>query len=119
MFKSFFPNPKLFFPLALLWAIISLVGWYAVKSNFGAILGLDVSDATPVVGVAMFWSPSFLLLYLYYGAAVALFYIFFRTRSFSSRWHSHGRLSRWLAGTRLEANSARFLVSTPAAPPLR
>src|SRR4051812_13111454 len=79
MFKSFFPNPKLFFPLALAWAALSVVGWYMFGSQLGAILGLDPGGATaPVIGVAMFWSPSFLLLYIYYAVAVALFFIFFR-----------------------------------------
>lgn len=36
MFKSFFPNPKLFFFSFALWALVCVLGWYFYAQNLGA-----------------------------------------------------------------------------------
>jgi peptide/bleomycin uptake transporter len=40
MFSSFFPNPKLFFPAAVLWTALSMAVWYAVARDLGPQLSL-------------------------------------------------------------------------------
>lgn len=40
MFRSFFPNPKLFFISFALWALLCVLGWYLVIQNMGDSLSL-------------------------------------------------------------------------------
>jgi peptide/bleomycin uptake transporter len=80
MFISFFPRPRLFFWSAILWTALAVGLWHVGGRAFGAHLGLPppAPGAQPPVGVAVFWSPSFLWFYLYYAAAVGLFAAFWR-----------------------------------------
>src|SRR5215813_8213926 len=40
MFSSFFPNPKIFFPAAVLWTALSMALWYGLARDLGAQLSL-------------------------------------------------------------------------------
>jgi peptide/bleomycin uptake transporter len=40
MFSSFFPNPKLFFPAAILWTALCMALWYAAARDWGPALTL-------------------------------------------------------------------------------
>jgi peptide/bleomycin uptake transporter len=40
MFSSFFPNPKLFFPAALLWTALTMALWYGAARDLGPQLSL-------------------------------------------------------------------------------
>lgn len=40
MFQSFFPKPKLFFLSFALWALVCVIGWYAIVQDLGHILSL-------------------------------------------------------------------------------
>ncbi|PYF78345.1 peptide/bleomycin uptake transporter [Marinomonas alcarazii] len=40
MFQSFFPKPKLFFLSFVIWALVCVIGWYAVVQDLGHILSL-------------------------------------------------------------------------------
>ena len=40
MFASFFPNPKLFFPAALVWTALSMAVWYGLARDLGPALSL-------------------------------------------------------------------------------
>ena len=40
MFSSFFPNPRLFFPAAVLWTALSMALWYGIARDLGARLSL-------------------------------------------------------------------------------
>jgi peptide/bleomycin uptake transporter len=40
MFSSFFPNPKLFFPAALVWTALAMALWYAAARDWGPALSL-------------------------------------------------------------------------------
>ena len=40
MFSSFFPNPRLFFPAALIWTAIAMALWYGVARDIGPALSL-------------------------------------------------------------------------------
>jgi peptide/bleomycin uptake transporter len=40
MFSSFFPNPRLFFPAALVWTALTMAAWYAFARDLGPSLSL-------------------------------------------------------------------------------
>lgn len=40
MFSSFFPNPKIFFPAAILWTALCIALWYAVARDLGPTLSV-------------------------------------------------------------------------------
>ena len=85
MFRSFFPNPKWFFSSAVLWAALCIFIWYSFNESIGAFIGLDLSPQPPVVGLGFFITDDFLLFYLYYFVACALFTAFWFTVS-PHRW---------------------------------
>ncbi len=85
MFKSYFPNPKLFFPSLVLWTIFSISIWYGFNTQLGNLIGLTVEKSPPVIGLGHFVTDSFLLLYLYYAVTVALFALFWMIYS-PHRW---------------------------------
>jgi peptide/bleomycin uptake transporter len=76
MFTSFFPKPKLFFSSLLLWAIFSISIWYGFNQQIGTFFGLTTEESQPVIGLAHFFTDSFILFYLYYAATVLLFALF-------------------------------------------
>ena len=73
MFKSFFPNPKVFFLSFVAYAAACSTVWYGFNEPIGTFLGFDLSDSTPVIGLGHFVTDSFLLFYLYYMVCTALF----------------------------------------------
>ncbi|THB79577.1 MAG: peptide antibiotic transporter SbmA [Desulfobulbaceae bacterium] len=76
MFKSFFPNPRLFFPSLVLWSAIAISIWYGFSDELGGLIGLNLQQTEPVIGLGHFWTDSFILLYLYYSIAVVIFAAF-------------------------------------------
>src|SRR6516165_5492257 len=40
MFSSFFPNPKIFFPAAILWTVFSMALWYGFARDLGPSLSV-------------------------------------------------------------------------------
>lgn len=83
MFKSFFPQPKLFFLSALIWTAVVMIAWYAGAGQWGAFIGLGSTpeDADPVIGLGHFTTPEFLWFYIYYVIVTAGFYMFWRRRA--------------------------------------
>jgi peptide/bleomycin uptake transporter len=73
MFKSFFPNPRIFFISVVFYSAICSAVWYGFNEQIGAAIGLDLSSDEPVIGLGHFFTDSFLLFYLYYAIATALF----------------------------------------------
>ena len=73
MFKSFFPNPRIFFLSVVGYAAICSFIWYGFNEQIGAALGFDLSPAEPVIGLGHFLTDSFLLFYIYYFTCTALF----------------------------------------------
>jgi peptide/bleomycin uptake transporter len=67
MLVSFFPRPKLFFLSALIWTALSMALWYGYAGDL-----IDTSTAA-IIGVARFWSASFLWFYLYFLVSLAIF----------------------------------------------
>jgi peptide/bleomycin uptake transporter len=77
MFRSFFPEPKLFFISLAVWAIICITGWYTIGPTIAGWIGLG-GTSEGIIGVEKFISDPFLWFYIYYAAATLLFYIFWR-----------------------------------------
>lgn len=76
MFRSFFPNPKTFFPSLILWSIVSISIWYSFNQEIGHLFGLTTEQPEPVIGLGHFLTDSFILFYLYYTISVLLFWLF-------------------------------------------
>ena len=89
MFKSFFPNPKLFFLSVVVYAAVCSFVWYSFNEEIGAVLGFDLTSSDPVIGLGHFLTDSFLLFYIYYLACCALFAAFwFRLAPHPWQWWS-------------------------------
>ena len=73
MFRSFFPNPRIFFMSVVFYSAISSFIWYTFNEQIGVALGFDLSPAEPVIGLGHFLTDSFLLFYLYYLVCTGLF----------------------------------------------
>lgn len=78
MFVSFFPRSRYFFWSVLVWTAICAGAWYAGARDAGAFIGLPpaLPDTKPIAGASLFWSTPLLWFYLYYGASVGLFALF-------------------------------------------
>jgi peptide/bleomycin uptake transporter len=87
VFKSFFPQPKLFFPSAVLWSILAIAFWYTVGEGLGTLFGMPPSapTETPAIGISTFWSADFIWFYIYFAVVVAIFATFWFTYS-PHRW---------------------------------
>ena len=78
MFVSFFPRPKLFFISAVLWSLFLVLTWFFGGEQLGAVFGMPpaAADSSPIIGPSVFLSPSYLWFYIYFFAAIGLFYLF-------------------------------------------
>ncbi|MGQ2967043.1 peptide antibiotic transporter SbmA [Methylophilus sp.] len=85
MFKSFFPDSRWFWPSVILWSVISCGVWFEFSSVIGAMVGLNMSEKEPVIGLGHFVTDSFKLFYVYYTVSVAIFALLWFTLK-PSRW---------------------------------
>ena len=76
MFKSFFPNPRIFFTSVVVYSAICSSIWYGFNEQIGAFFGLNLESSEPVIGLGHFVTDSFLLFYLYYIVSAGLFAAF-------------------------------------------
>jgi peptide/bleomycin uptake transporter len=78
LFVSFFPKPKQFFLSAIAWSLLLVVLWFLGGEDLGTALGMAPPDpgAPPVISPMRFLMPSFLWFYIYFGAGIGLFYLF-------------------------------------------
>ncbi len=89
MFKSFFPNPKIFFISVLIFSGLTCAIWYGYNEQMAALLGLDITDAEPVIGLKHFVTDSFILFYGYYFVCTALFAVaWFKISPHKWQWWS-------------------------------
>jgi len=89
MFKSFFPNPRLFFLSVLIFASLASATWYGFSEQMAILVGLDISDTTPVIGLGHFVTDSFLLFYGFYFFCTAVFALFwFKVSPHKWQWWS-------------------------------
>ncbi len=74
MFRSFFPNPKVYFTSFLLWAAIVTVVWYSGAKSWGAYIGLPpMEGASEVATVFYFATPDMIWFYIYFAICIAIF----------------------------------------------
>jgi peptide/bleomycin uptake transporter len=75
MFKSFFPNPKLFFTSAGLWGLFAVLLWFFTASTWGQYIGLpDPAAGTPeIIGAQVLVSAPHIWFDIYFGTFVAIF----------------------------------------------
>jgi peptide/bleomycin uptake transporter len=75
VFRSFFPQPKLFFLSVILLTVLATTIWYTVGTDIGSSLGFAADDpeAPPVQGLGYFVTPSFIWFYLYCAVFVGAF----------------------------------------------
>lgn len=75
MFKSFYPNPKLFFWSAALWSLFCVLLWFFAAREWGHLIGLEnpAAGTPPIIGPSVFISKPFLWFYIYYAAIVGIF----------------------------------------------
>jgi peptide/bleomycin uptake transporter len=89
MFKSFFPNPKIFFISVLIFAGLTCAIWYGYNEQMAALLGLDITETEPAIGLKHFVTDSFLLFYCYYFICTALFALaWFKVSPHKWQWWS-------------------------------
>jgi len=89
MFKSFFPNPKLFFTSVVVYSAICSAIWYGFNEQIGAFFGFDLTSSEPVIGLGHFVTDSFLLFYCYYLVCTGLFTAFwFKIAKHPWQWWS-------------------------------
>ena len=89
MFKSFFPNPRLFFLSVVVYAGLCSFVWYSFNEQIGGFLGFDLSSSEPVIGLGHFLTDSFMLFYIYYLVCCGLFAAsWFRVANHPWQWWS-------------------------------
>ncbi len=89
MFKSFFPNPRIFFTSVVVYSAICVFTWYGYNQQIGAFFGFDLSSSEPVIGLGYFVTDLFLLFYIYYIVCAGLFTAFwFKVANHPWQWWS-------------------------------
>ncbi|ENW05635.1 peptide antibiotic transporter SbmA [Acinetobacter beijerinckii] len=93
MFKSFFPNPRLFFISVIVWLALNMLLWYTGGHGWGEYLGFPkgYAETELPIGVSRFWSPAFIWFYIWFFVATALFAGFWQFLS-DNKWQ---RWSIW------------------------
>ena len=76
MFKSFFPNPRLFFSSVVVYSAFCSAIWYGFTEQIGEFFGFNLESSDPVIGLGHFVTDSFLLFYIYYIVSAGLFAAF-------------------------------------------
>ena len=107
MFKSFFPQPKLFFLSALIWTVLTVMLWQLGGSAW--LMHITGASSEVPIGSSRFWSLSYLLFYAYYFLCAGLFALFWHIRA-PHRWQ------RWsVLGTALIIFVTWFMVQVSVA----
>ena len=83
MFKSYFPEPPLFFLSFVVWSLVAVLVWYvAGGASWGqALFGATPEDAETVIGLGHFVTPEFLWFYCYWLLFNVPFVIFWHFRA--------------------------------------
>jgi len=85
LFKSFFPNPRLFFPSVVIWSAIAALIWYTIGNEIGNFFGFDLQPPEPgelpEIGLVHFVTPAFLWFYVYFAFFVISFAAFWFIKS--------------------------------------
>lgn len=75
MFKSFFPNPRIFLLTAAFWGLTTVLAWFgyfeSIPAHFGSLTQLMTAPLP--VSAYRFIHPAFIWFYLYYWICIAIF----------------------------------------------
>lgn len=101
MFRSFFPEPKIFFPSAVLWVIVAMAIWFlfgeALESilSLGPWLGVEPTEGqpTPFLSAEKIWLYEYVLIT---GYSFCVFWYFYR-RHYWFWWSVFGSVTILLA----------------------
>jgi peptide/bleomycin uptake transporter len=103
MFVSFFPQPRLFFPSAILWTVLAMLFWYGYANE---LIG---SSEPGAVGVALFWSARSLWFDFYFALCAGIF-------AGAWMWFSPHRWALWsILGSALILFTSYFQVQVSVA----
>ncbi|WP_413154795.1 peptide antibiotic transporter SbmA [Bartonella sp. cb54] len=102
MFNSFFPKPKRFLSMVIIWGCITVIVWQ-VGGSFYFAEWLNVSK-TPPVSIVRFWSGNYLIFYTYYAFCVGIFSLYWFI------FHPHSWQKWSILGSALIVFVAWFLV---------
>lgn len=110
MFRSFFPNPKLFFSSAIVWALLCMAFWQFFSGAFGSVLGLPPAQGASTIGdVTYFWSTDSVSFYVFYLICSTIFYVLWQ-------WFNPHPWAKWsIAGTIFLIFVTQFSVDTSVA----
>ncbi|WP_353642323.1 peptide antibiotic transporter SbmA [Mesorhizobium sp. WSM2239] len=111
MFVSFFPLPKSFFVSAVVWSLALVILWFLGGEQLGAMVGLPPAapGAAPIIWPSRFLTPHFLWFYIYFGAGIGLFYLFWS-------WYAPHRWQNWsILGSGLVIFVTNFSVQVSVA----
>jgi peptide/bleomycin uptake transporter len=80
MFRSFFPNPKVFFTSAALWSLFGIFFWMFAAKNWGSSIGLpDFPEGTPpIIGPMALISAPHIYFFLYFSIFALSFSLFWK-----------------------------------------
>ena len=81
MFKSFFPQPRLFFSSLALWSGLLILIWYAFGKTIGETLGFELTEAETVIGLGHFITSEFLWFDAYFAFGALSFFFVWRSRN--------------------------------------
>jgi peptide/bleomycin uptake transporter len=89
MFKTFFPNPRLFFISVIVWLALNMLLWYTGGHGWGEYIGFPkgYADAELPIGVSRFLSAAFIWFYAWFLVSTALFAGFWRFIS-DNKWQA-------------------------------
>lgn len=78
MFKSFFPRPTMFFLSVIVWTTVCVAAWFLFSNNIANALGINIAldPNKPVIGLAHFYTNSFLFFSAYYFLSIIIFAVF-------------------------------------------
>ena len=78
MFKSFFPRPTMFFLSVIVWTTVCVAAWFLFSGNIANALGINIAldPNKPVIGLAHFYTNSFLFFSAYYFLSIIIFAVF-------------------------------------------
>ena len=81
MFKSFFPQPRLFFSSLALWSGLLILIWYAFGKTIGEAIGFDLTETETVIGLGHFITSEFLWFDTYFAFGALSFFFVWRSRN--------------------------------------
>lgn len=111
MFRSFFPQPKLFFISVLVWTVVCIAFWATIGDSVAEALGFQFrpDDAPPIIGLDYFITPEFMWFYVVFAVGTALFAAFWN-------WYSPHPWQNWsILGSALIIFTTYFSVQVSVA----